>query len=503
MSQLKKGVALSYLTIFLTNIVGLLLTPFIVRSLGQAEYGLYTMIGALIGYMTVLDFGLNNSIVRFVAKYRAEGDKEGEENFLAHSFIIYGAISLIIVALGLVLYFNLDNLYSNTLSITELHKAKVMVLILIFNLAVTLPGGAFKGITSGYEEFVLPRVANIIRYIIRSLLIVGLLLLGGDSIGIVVVDTIMNLLMIAVNAYIVFTKLNVKIRLHQFDTVLVRTVFGYSIWIFVFAMVHQLRWQFGQLILGISFSTSVVAIYAIGVTLGNYYGAFSSAISSVFLPRATQMITKEASSKELTKMFTKVSRIILFVLLYIFGGFITAGKDFIDLWVGNDYREAYWMVILIMLGLTLTLSQGFANNLLEAKNKLKFRGILLLSTTIFGVILGSILAKYYQGLGMITGTVVFIFVERFIMISYYKKEINLNMKQYYKEIYPLFISATIIFIISYYLANLLPTDSIKFLIIKVISFSILFILTFKHLITNYERALIVNSLIKMKSLISR
>lgn len=51
MSQLKKGAALSYLTIILTNVVGLALTPFIIKYLGNDEYGLYTLIGALVGYI--------------------------------------------------------------------------------------------------------------------------------------------------------------------------------------------------------------------------------------------------------------------------------------------------------------------------------------------------------------------------------------------------------------------------------------------------------------------
>ena len=95
-NQLKGGALLSYVSIFLTNIIGLILTPFIIRSLGSAEYGLYTMIGAYIGYMSVLDFGLNNTVIRFIAKYNAEKDKKGEENFLAHSFIMYICISICI-----------------------------------------------------------------------------------------------------------------------------------------------------------------------------------------------------------------------------------------------------------------------------------------------------------------------------------------------------------------------------------------------------------------------
>ena len=165
MSQLKKGALLSYTTIFLTNIIGLILTPFIIKSLGDAEYGLYALIGAFVGYISVLDFGLNNTIVRFVAKYRAKKDKKGEENFLAITMSIYGVISLTIVALGVVLYFNLDSIFSNSLTFEELDKAKIMFIILIFNLVITLPGGAFTAICTGYEHFVFPRTINIVRYI--------------------------------------------------------------------------------------------------------------------------------------------------------------------------------------------------------------------------------------------------------------------------------------------------------------------------------------------------
>jgi O-antigen/teichoic acid export membrane protein len=499
LSQLKKGVALSYIIIFLTNVVGLVLTPFIIRSLGKAEYGLYTMIGALVGYMTVLDFGLNSTIIRFVAKYRAEKDKKGEENFLAHSFIIYGFISLIIVCLGFAFYFNLDILYSNSLTAGQLKKAKVMFLILIFNLAISLPGGAFTGICSGYEEFVLPRIANIVRYIFRSLLIVGLLLLDGDAVGIVVVDTIMNLLIITVNMFVVFKKLNVKIHLHHFEKPLLKLILGYSVWIFVFAIVNQLRWQFGQLVLGLTFSTSVVAVYAVAVTLGNYYGAFSSAIASVFLPKATQMVTKKATPKELTDMFIKISRIILLVLLFIFGCFILIGQDFIYFWVGDEYSEVYQYVIIMMFGLTLILSQGFGNNILEARDRLKFRGVTMLIVTIFGAILGWYLSQEYKGLGMIIGTVVFMILERVIMTWYLNNKIKLQMLRFYKEILPLFLAFGFVVCIAHYMSHLLPFNSYKFLFSRALGYVFLFVLIFWMVLTKTEKNMFFALCLKIKS----
>ena len=114
MSQLKKGALLSYATIIITNVVGLLLTPYIIRSLGTSEYGLYALIGAFIGYMMVLDLGLNNTIVRFIAKYRVTNDKDAEKNFLANIFIIYCFISIVIALVGVIIYYNMKVLFSVT-----------------------------------------------------------------------------------------------------------------------------------------------------------------------------------------------------------------------------------------------------------------------------------------------------------------------------------------------------------------------------------------------------
>jgi len=108
LSQLKKGAFLNYTTIVLTNVIGLIITPFILNHLGSAEYGIYLTIGALVGTISLLDFGLNNTIVRFVAKYKAEKDDKGQENFLATAMLLYILISTIIVTIGIIFYGYID-----------------------------------------------------------------------------------------------------------------------------------------------------------------------------------------------------------------------------------------------------------------------------------------------------------------------------------------------------------------------------------------------------------
>ena len=476
MSQLKKGVILSYVTIFLTNVVGLLLTPFIIKSIGNAEFGLYTLIGAFVGYISLLDLGLNTTIVRFVAKYRAEKNKKEEENFLFITMCVYGLISLIILLVGLTLYFNLETIFSNSLTLDELSKAKVMFLILIFNLAITLPGGAFTAICTGYEHFVFPRTVNIFRYIIRSILVVGLMLIGGDSIGLVLLDTVMNLLVIVFNGVYVFKKLKVTFKLYEFKTPLVKEIFSYSIWVFILVLVSQLQWKAGQVIIGTLTNTTLVAIYGVGIMLGSYYGAFSSAITGVFLPKATKMIVENVNGKELTLMMIKIGRLVFLVLMIIFSSFILFGKQFVLLWVGDTYIDSWFVALIIMIGYTTTLIQGFANEILKAKSLFKYKAIVYIIFLGFGTLSGAFMVKTYGIIGMVTGTTIGWIIAQIIMNIYFSKVVHLDILLFFKKIYSKTIpSLLIIMIIGYFIENILGVGWVN-LIIKLVLHGCVYVL---------------------------
>ena len=107
-SQLKAGAILSYVSIGLNNIVGLLYTPFMLRMLGQNEYGLYSLVASVVGYLTVLDLGFASAIVRYTAKFRAEGKIREQYELFGMFLILYTGIGIVAFLLGLGIYFNVD-----------------------------------------------------------------------------------------------------------------------------------------------------------------------------------------------------------------------------------------------------------------------------------------------------------------------------------------------------------------------------------------------------------
>ena len=494
MSQLKKGAFLSYITIILTNGIGLLLTPYMIAKLGDSEYGLYTLIGAIIGYISVLDFGLNNTIVRFVAKYKAQDDRKGEENFLATTMLIYAVISSVVVIAGIFVYFNLDDFFPK-LSPEELEKAKIMFAILIFNVAITLPGGAFAAISSAYEHFVFPRALNIVKYIVRSIMVVALLYKGGDSISIVILDTVVNVLVILFNGYYVSRKLRVSFKFHHLESPLIRQIFSYSIWIFIFALVGQFQWRAGQVILGVISGTTAVAIYGVGIMLGTYYGAFSTAISGVFLPRATKMTVLDATPEELTSMMIRIGRFSLIVLLMILGGFLLYGRQFVKLWVGNTYRDSWIIALVIMFSYTLPLVQSFANSILEARSKFSFKAMTYITLIVLGTAVGAYLVRYFGVIGLILGSTGGWLLSQVIMNFYYMNVIHLEILRFFKELLSGLLPTFIVILALGFAVDHVPGQGWLNLIIKIFIFAVVFmLLMFRFGMNESEKRIIKDAL---------
>lgn len=433
LNQLKFGIYLSYISIFVTNITNLILTPFIIRNLGQSEYGLYMLIGAFVGYIAILDFGLGNTTIRFVSKYRAEKDIKGEGNFLFSTFVLYSLISIIILIVGSILLLNLEHIFKNSLSYEEIRIAKIMFIILVINLALTLPMNLFTGIITAYERFIFPRTLTILRILLRAIVIIILLSLGYKSIAIVIVDAMLNLFMMVIIIFYVYVKLNVRIKPHTFNKTIFKEIFSYSSLIFVSVIVDQIYWRIGHLVLGVIASTSEVAVFSIGMIIGQYFITFSTAITGVFLPKITQMVVKNASGEQLTDLLIKTGRLQFLILGFVLGGFLLIGEKFILLWAGPGYEDSWVIALLVMVPLIVVLTQTIGITILQAKNMHGFRAIIYLCISIINVFISIYLAHLYGSIGAAVGTTLSLILGNIIAMNiYYHVKVGLNIPRFFK-----------------------------------------------------------------------
>ena len=489
MSQIKKGALLYYFNIALTNVVGIILMPFIEDQLGIDEYGLWMLIGSFVGYIAVLDLGMGNSIVRFVSKFRAEKDSKGEENFLANTFIIYIFISTIILILGLFCYFNIERIFPK-LDPEQFSRARIMFGILIFNIIITLPGGTFGAVCKAYEHFVYPKSVRIVRYVIRSITIVAVLFLGGKAIAVVAIDTLMGISVVFANARYCFGKLDLKIKLHKLDGALLKEIFSYSIWIFVGIVATKFQWSSGQVILGRTTTTAIVAIYGVGVILGTYYTAFSDAVTNLFLPRAMQMTVRRSSNMENTDMMIRIGRISMIMLMWILCGFTLFGKQFVVLWMKPEYLDSYYIALTIMIVYTIPLIENFADSIIKAQNKVKFKAVIFLFCTLGGMGLGYWLSLTMGIFGMLIGLVVgWVTAEIFLNIYYYRV-LKLELFRFFKEVFHKIVPFTVVAFLIGYGIKFIPGDGWLNLAVKIFLFTgVYFMLMLRFGTIHYEKDL--------------
>ena len=98
--EIKAGALLSYLNLLIGNLIPFIYTPIMLRMLGQAEYGIYGIAQSVMGYIGLLNFGIGGSIIRYLAKYRAEGDLDGEQRVFGLFIKIYSVIGAAILLVG-------------------------------------------------------------------------------------------------------------------------------------------------------------------------------------------------------------------------------------------------------------------------------------------------------------------------------------------------------------------------------------------------------------------
>ena len=434
-NQLRMGAILSYGNILATLIVGLTYTPVMLRLLGQSEYGLYSLIGAVIGYLGVLDLGLGNTIVRYTARNRSVGNKQREAELNGLFLLLYLIISVITVIIGSGIYANIDLLFGSTLDAGEMHRARIMMILLIFNFAFTFPLSVFASIMQAYERFVYLRVVNILRVLLNPCIVLPLLVMGYGSVMMVVVSTVLNLGCLLTNVYYCFRYLHVKFRWGEYSCPFLYEIAVYSFFIFLNAIMDKIYWGTGQFILGIVSGTIQVAIYAIAMQFMGIFMQFSNAISGVLLPRVTMLVAEGADRNRLTELFIKIGRLQYIVIGYIFAMFVLVGREFINLWAGPGYSSAYLMVVVLMLSMLIPLIQNAGISILQAMNLNRYRMTAYTIVAFINLIVSFPLAKYWGGMGCAVSTATALFVSTgFIMNRYYHRRIGLDIPLFWENI---------------------------------------------------------------------
>lgn len=434
-NQLKAGALLSYLSMGVGFIISILYTPIMLRLLGQSQYGLYTLVASIVSYLGLLNFGFGSAYMRYYYRFKVEDDHNGIAKLNGMFLLVFSLLGLIAVIAGMALVTNLDSILGKNLTASELDTAKILMVILVFNLAFTFLASVFSSYITANEKFIFQKAIQLISVIVNPLVMVPVLLLGYQSIGMVVVTTLLSLIVQVSNVIFCYKKLKIRFIFKHFDFGLMKEMIIFSSYIFMNMIIDQINWNVDKFLIGRFKGTVEVAIYGLAAQLNSYYLMLSTVVSSVFIPRVNHMVAGKNDNQALTGLFTRIGRVQFITLSLICTGLVFFGAPFIYMWAGADYQGAYPIMLLLIIPVTIPLIQNLGIEIQKAKNMHKFRSVVYFLIAVGNVLISIPLTYLYGGVGAAFGTACALIIGNgFIMNWYYQKKVGLDIKYFWLQI---------------------------------------------------------------------
>ena len=500
----KKGAILSYLSIIINTIIQLLYTPILISHLGNSEYGIYSLVVSVIGYLAVLDLGFGDAIIQYTAQYHEKKEYDKEKKLQGMFLAIYTIIGLVVVCIGFIVFLNVQKIFGNSMTIEEINKMKILLLISTFNLAITFPFSIYSSIIKAYEKFSFLKIASIISSIVKPLIMIPLLFLGYKSITLTIVITVVNICVLLSNYIYCKKKLNIKIKYIGFDKELLKKIFKYSFFIFLNIIVDKINWSTDQVVLGIFVGTTAVSVYSVATQINELFIRLSSSISGVLFPKVAKMVAANAKDEEISNVFIKTGRLQFYVIFLIVSGFVLLGKEFFITWVGQEFLDAYYVALLLVVPLSIPLIQNIGISILQAKNIHKFRSLLYLGVAIANIFISIVLAKKWGAIGAAAGTAISLIIGNIVIINiYYYKKAKIDIPEFWKQISKMIIPFIIPIIIIVFLMRIIEIHGYKNLLIFGSTYTIIYcIIAYTMVMNDYEKEL-VNKLLKKFNLLKK
>ena len=415
-------------------------------------------------------------------------------------FILYCGIGLIAFLIGLGLYFNVDVLFDATMNTEDLYKIRVMMLLMVFNIAFTFPMSIWGAIITAYENFVFQKLVNIARIILNPLVMILLLSMGYKAIAMVVVITLFNVATLCINAWYCKYRLNIKVKFARFKWGFLKEVSVYSLWIFLDTIVSRFYSSAGQIILGMYQGASIVAIYALAIHLKGLFTSFSVALNGVLLPRITALITNTNKNKEVSDLFIRIGRLQYFIISFVLVGFVIFGKEFVILWGGKNYVQTYYVALIILIPFFFDLISNMGIVILQAMNKLKYRSLPMLVGSLIGFVLAFPFTNKFGLYGCAWSVSLSILLSNVIAsnIVFYKVA-KIEVIKYWLGIFETIWLPLILIVLCLILKMHIKIESWESLIFYVLIFSLVyFLMFFKLCMNNEEKDMIYSLLNKLR-----
>ena len=324
-------------------LVSFVATPIIVRGLGTESYGLYALISGFISYS--FSFGIGKTAAKYVAEYSSAGNVGKIGEVLSAIFWFSLSVGLIGTA---VIAISATFIVSEVLQIPP--EAQPLAVTALYLACVTI----LVYMLSQIFQFALQGLHRFDKYSILINLN-GILMNGGNILivwrgGGVLALLCWNLIvvsLICVLFYISARKLIPEARIRfKFDRDMTIDVLKYGASIILYQVFGNLLLIFERAWVTRKLGPHSLTFYVVPMSLAIYLHGFISSLVLVLFPFVNELL---GDLDKLTLIYRKANKIVIAVVAFCVLTLVCGGKLFLYVWIGQDFAEGAFNVLVIHL----------------------------------------------------------------------------------------------------------------------------------------------------------
>lgn len=413
--------------------IAFFVSPILVQNLGNENYGIWTLIVSLTGYFTVLDFGVNTAIVRFISMYVAQKNTEKANEIYSTSFVFFFGVSVVLIIITAIF----AAFFKKIFNITSFSNTYLYFIFFVVgaDLALGLLFSVLSGTLTALQEFVKINIISISISIVKNIILVIMLLSGYKLMTLAIVHISVNTSRYFIQHIIIrknYGFLHFQLKSCKASTL--KQIYDYSIYSFIISIALKLLFYTDSIVIGSLISVSMVVFFAIPSMIFDYITKFLWAMIGVLIPviSSNEALNEIDTNRNLYIIGTKYTLAMCLPILFVL---FTVGDDFITLWMGNEYGLRSEMVLRILLSShVFFFSQLIAHAILKGISRHKFLAYFLIFEAVANLAISLLLARPYGIEGVAVGTAIPMVVANIIAVPVYTcRQLNLQLMTYYRE----------------------------------------------------------------------
>lgn len=342
--------------------------PYLVRGMGQSNYGLYILMHTVSSYLLLLSFGAGATTVKFVAELHAAKDGHALKDVLRYSFWVH---ALGVFSGAAVLFFGARVCATRLFHVPPEQLPQAVIALrcaalgAVFASLVQFSSGILQGLqrfdwantVSGLQSVFMPMGAAV-------MVAMGIGLAGAAS-WYVVLNSIAAACGLGAAWMLLRHARDFKggrgLELRRFLS------FGASVWLTLVAWV--VAFQCDKIFLARGTSLSDLTLYSVPSGLLQRVQVMGPMVSNVLIPMMSELHGHEAGAT-LIRMYIKATRFLLWVVLPALILLFLLMPQFLTIWLGGEFgSRGVWPARLLVLSALFFLLDAVPNAVLFSQGK--------------------------------------------------------------------------------------------------------------------------------------